>query len=640
MGKKQGHAEERCTPRAVAVGLAGTVLLAVATPISDFLLNGTWLAACHLPIGVVCVFVVLRYGVNRFYARVGRPLSRGEWVVLYSMMLVSAGLTSLGFSAYVLPVLAAIPYYATPENDWLALFAQHLPTWIAPFDEQTSRLFFDGGDAPVPWRLWLRPLFVWGLYGLVLLWTMVCLCALLRRQWIERERLVFPLVQLPLELLEPAPTRLARWTLLAGASVPFVVHAVNGLHGYVPVIPAVPLFYDAGRYLLEKPWNVVQPLWVILHFSAVGFVYLLPVDLSFSLWVFYFLFHAQSVAMVIAGVPLGQSTGYATRGFAAYQMAGAILTLGVVALWRARRWLAELGRAARHRSRMDGEPLSPRTAFVGFVGGTVLLTVAEMVAGVPAWLALTTTVLFLLTMVAMTRMVSEGGLLFIQTPFRPTDLLTPFVGSTPMTPRGLAVLNLQEMVFSFDVRSSPMPSVMDALRFLESSRLNRRALLPPVMTACVVAMVIACGTTLLIGRANGAATVSGWFGVGAPQLPYNRLATQLVNGVPPDAYSVLWMGVGTGLTVLITALRGRFLGFPIHSIGYAMGPSWPMIQLWFSTLLGWAAKFGSLRFGGIRLFRRWRPFFLGMVLGEFVAGGFWVVVDFIFGKQGHRIFLF
>jgi len=640
MGSKDGQGEERWTPRAFLIGLAGTALLAVATPISDFLLNGTWLAACHLPIGVVCVFVLLRYGVDRVWARGGRPLARGEWVVLYSMMLVSAGLTSLGFSAYVVPVLAAIPYYATPENDWLALLTPHLPTWIAPFDAGASRLFFEGGDAPVPWPLWIRPLLLWGGYALVLLWTMICLCALLRRQWIERERLVFPLVQLPLELLEPAPTPQARWTLFAGAAMPFAVHAVNGLHAYFPAVPAIPLFYDAGRHLVEKPWNVVQPLWVILHFSAVGFVYLLPIDLSFSLWVFYFLFHAQSVAMVVGGIPLGQSTGYATRGFAAYQMAGAILTLGCVSLWRSRRWLGELAQAARHQRPLAEEPMSPRMALGGFVGGVLLLGLAETAAGVPAWLAGATTGLFLLTMVAMTRMVSEGGLLFIQTPFRPTDLLTPFIGSAPMTPRGLAVLNLQEMVFSFDVRSSPMPSVMDAFRFLESSRLSRRSLLPSVMAACVVAMVVACGTTLLIGRANGAATVSGWFGVGAPQLPFSRLAAQLVNGVAPDAYSVLWMGVGAGLTLFITALRARFLGFPIHPIGYAMGPSWPLIQLWFSTLVGWAAKYGSLRFGGIRLYRRWRPFFLGMVLGEFVAGGFWVVLDFLFGKQGHRIFLF
>jgi len=209
-----------------------------------------------------------------------------------------------------------------------------------------------------------------------------------------------------------------------------------------------------------------------------------------------------------------------------------------------------------------------------------------------------------------------------------------------MTPRGLAVLNVQEMIFSFDVRSSAMPSVMDAFKLLDTSPLRRRSLVTPMLGASVLAMVVSCATVLLIGQANGAASVSGWFGIGAPQLPFNRLTAQLVNGTSSDLYSVFWMGVGGTLVATLGVLRARFLWFPLHPIGYAMGPSWPMIQLWFSTLLGWAAKSVALRFGGLRTFLRWRPFFLGMVLGEFLAGGFWVVVDFALGKQGHRIFLF
>ncbi|MBM3216795.1 hypothetical protein FJZ36_18020 [Candidatus Poribacteria bacterium] len=632
--------DNRLTPRAVLTGLLGAALLSVATPVSDFLLNGTWLAACHLPIGVVCVFVALRFAVAPFLARTGKPFSHGEWVVLYAMMLVSAGFSSLGFAAYVVPILAAIPYYATPENDWFAVFSQHLPSWMAPFDERASRSFFEGGDAPVPWALWLRPLAIWTIYALILFWGMLCICVLLRRQWIERERLAFPLVQLPLELLEPIGGRRRGLVLLLGAGVPFLIHAINGLHVYFPSVPGIPLFFDVGAHLNEKPWDIMRPLWVILHFSAVGFVFLLPVDLSFSLWLFYFLFHMQSVAMVVMGLPLGQSTGYATRGFAAYQMAGGILMLAAAAIWRVRTSLGEHFSTA-WRGKDDGsEPLSPRGAIVGLGLTFLAVVIAGGIAGIPLWLSFATTLLFLVTMIAMTRMVSESGLLFIQTPFRPTDLLTPVLGTSPMTPRGLAVLNVQEMIFSFDVRSSAMPSVMDAFKLLDTSPLRRRSLVTPMLGASVLAMVVSCATVLLIGQANGAASVSGWFGIGAPQLPFNRLTAQLVNGTSSDLYSVFWMGVGGTLVATLGVLRARFLWFPLHPIGYAMGPSWPMIQLWFSTLLGWAAKSVALRFGGLRTFLRWRPFFLGMVLGEFLAGGFWVVVDFALGKQGHRIFLF
>jgi len=90
----------------------------------------------------------------------------------------------------------------------------------------------------------------------------------------------------------------------------------------------------------------------------------------------------------------------------------------------------------------------------------------------------------------------------------------------------------------------------------------------------------------------------------------------------------------------LIALRIRFTGWPLHPIGYAMGPSWPMIQLWFSIMVGWLMKWLILRWGGMRMFRQARPFFLGLVLGEFVVAGVWIVVDSITGVHGHRFFLF
>ncbi|MDA1191723.1 MAG: hypothetical protein O3A46_08580 [Candidatus Poribacteria bacterium] len=634
-------AYEPLTFRAVLIGLIGTTFLAVATPISDFLINGTWLAACHLPIGVVCVFVLLRYGVSPLLGRVARPLALPEWVVIYSMMLVSAGLTSLGFAAYVVPVLASIPYYATVENDWLALFGQHLPTWIAPFDDNASLRFFEGGDSAVPWGVWWKPLALWTAFSLSLLWAMTCLNGLLRRQWIDRERLSFPLVQLPLELLEPKrEAGSSRVVLAMGFALPFAVHGLNGLHVYFPSLPQIPLFFDLGANLNEKPWDVMRPLWLIVHFSAIGFVFLLPVDLSLSLWVFYFVFHGQSMMIELLGLPLGQSTGYSTRGFAAYQMAGGILTLALALLWRARRSFRDLLESARRGVPEEDEPLSPRAMFGGLTLSVAALTGSLMMAGIPLWLSFSVIALFLLTMVAMTRMVAESGLLFIQTPFRPTDLLTPFLGMGGISPRALTALAYPEMVFMFDVRSSPMPSVMDAFKLLDASRLRRRSLVPPVVAASVVAMIVASATVLVIGYRNGAASVSGWFGVGAPGLPFRRLTAWLVDPRSPDPYSVMWIGVGSAMVGLLGVLRARFLWFPFHPIGYAMGPSWPLIQLWFSTFVGWAFKASALRFGGLGTFRWWRPFFLGMVLGEFLSGGMWVVIDFIFGKQGHRIFLF
>ncbi len=256
-------------------------------------------------------------------------------------------------------------------------------------------------------------------------------------------------------------------------------------------------------------------------------------------------------------------------------------------------------------------------------------------------------------MIAMTRMVAEGGMLFIQTPFRPLDLIIPVTGSAALGPSNLTILAYQEMIFMFDIRSSLMPSFMDALKLsedptvasgVESSGSNRPTrrfrLVLAVFLSIVVAMLVSYVTVILIGYRYGGANLSRWFFVGGPQLPFRRLSDMLFH---PQGQSGVWLsfiGLGGVFMIFLTFMRARFFWWPFHPIGYAMGCSWPMIQLWFSIFLGWFLKSIILRYGGIRVYVKLRTFFLGMVLGEFLSSGAWLITDFIAGKSGHRIFLF
>jgi hypothetical protein len=153
-------------------------------------------------------------------------------------------------------------------------------------------------------------------------------------------------------------------------------------------------------------------------------------------------------------------------------------------------------------------------------------------------------------------------------------------------------------------------------------------------------MAVSYISTILIGYKYGGANLSQWFFVGGPQLPFVRLSDMLFH---PQSASGVWlsfMGIGAVFMIFLTFMRARFFWWTFHPIGYAMGCSWPMIQLWFSILIGWVLKSIILRYGGIRVYQRFRSLFLGMVLGEFLSGGIWLIIDFITGKSGHRIFLF
>jgi hypothetical protein len=316
--------------------------------------------------------------------------------------------------------------------------------------------------------------------------------------------------------------------------------------------------------------------------------------------------------------------------------------------------LVDIFKSAFYRTHViddSDEFLSYRFALLGLILGTSIMVLWSVIAGMSFIVSLSVILIFYITMIAMTRMVSEGGMLFVQTPFRPLDLIIPATGSSIIGASNLTILAYQEMIFMFDVRSSYMPSFMDSLK-LSENLIDRpisvqRSFLSPrfkfgsaVTISIIISMVVSYVSTILIGYKYGGANLSQWFFVGGPQLPFVRLSDMLFH---PQSASITWllfMGIGAVFMIFITLMRARFFWWPFQPIGYAMGCSWPMIQLWFSIFIGWILKFMILRYGGIKVYQRFRSFFLGMVLGEFLSGGIWLIIDFIAGKSGHRIFLF
>ena len=88
-------------------------------------------------------------------------------------------------------------------------------------------------------------------------------------------------------------------------------------------------------------------------------------------------------------------------------------------------------------------------------------------------------------------------------------------------------------------------------------------------------------------------------------------------------YGVSSMVVGGMFTVLLAVMRAKFAWFPLHPAGFAVSGGWSMALFAPSILVSWAAKVLVLRYGGMTSFRPASSFFMGMVLGEFLAGAIW-----------------
>ena len=85
-------------------------------------------------------------------------------------------------------------------------------------------------------------------------------------------------------------------------------------------------------------------------------------------------------------------------------------------------------------------------------------------------------------------------------------------------------------------------------------------------------------------------------------------------------------------------IRAHLLSFPIHPMGWALSQMMLTRHIWFSVFLVWLVKAALMRYGGPRVLRAVRPLFLGLILGQFAAVAFWLMVDWLAGEHGHSLY--
>ena len=159
---------------------------------------------------------------------------------------------------------------------------------------------------------------------------MICLNILLRRQWIERERLAYPIVQLPLEITRTDGRLFKSKMMWLGFAISGGIDLINGIHALVPSFLEIPIRHaEIGQFFTEKPWNAVGWVPVYILSFAVGLAFLMPLEMSFSVWFFYLFWKLEYV--------LGEALGLKSLRLFPYrgaQVMGGYLAIGCFALIR------------------------------------------------------------------------------------------------------------------------------------------------------------------------------------------------------------------------------------------------------------------------------------------------------------------
>ncbi|HEY3284628.1 MAG TPA: DUF6785 family protein, partial [Armatimonadota bacterium] len=559
-------------------------------------------------------------------------LSPGELLTVYTIVVIGSNLCGHDVLQILFTTLAWLYPRTTSENRWGELIHPSLPRHLLPAPGRELDALFVGGADPWStgyWRVWLAPLGFWTLFMLLLAGTFFCAASVLRKQW-DNERLTYPLQEIPLAIVQPDGALFRQPWFWIGAGLAGSLQLFNLLHSLWPAIPNVPL---APQYFSAPgpPWNAAGAIPICYYPFAVGLTFLLPTDLAFSCLFFFVLTRLELVASAALGFEMN-ADGFP---YVQQQGGGAYLAYAVLVLLAARRHLAAALRQALHGDGEDDrdEPLPYRVAFLGMALGLAGLLVFLVTMGMRPVVAGAYLLLFLLLVLCVTRLRSEVGLPAIELYQRGADdMMIRSLGAATYTRRELTG---EALLFFLNRthRQFPMMHHMDTLRLGKRGGVEMRRFAGAILIATVAGILCAFWAMLTVGYHTGIASAhmtgpAGWaFG----DDPWNRLASWLQSPRPGDPGAVAAYGFGAAVTGLLGLLRMRFLWWPLHPAGYVVGASFSLMRLWLPLFVSWTIKSLLLRYGGLRMYRRALPFFLGLVIGEFCAGLLRTLLDLGFG---------
>ncbi len=613
----------------------------------------TELTISTLFLGVTFLLFVLTL-LNLLLARLagGRAAMRQpELMALYSVLSMSSVVAGVGHLGFFLPFLANPFYYQTTANGWSS-FWHLLPPYIGPRDPAILRGFFLGHSTafePHILAAWAYPLAVWSVFFLVLLWTTLCLAAILRRRWEDEEHLPFPVLALPLEMTREGAPLYRQPLLWGGFAIPAVLHSLNSLQSLFPTLPTMQinsvhdLIPDA---VLQYPLTGAGTLFYQLHPSGVGFGFLINTDVSFSLWFFYLARKALDV-WATAQNWRDPATGWYVDSngqfpYFSYQGWGAWLALSLATLWAGRSYFrAYFARAFRGDKRgVDrDEPMSARLAVFGFLAGFLALSAFVWSSGGSWWLPVVFLAVYLLLIVTLSRIRAETAMISSELVWiNPQSMITVLTGTTALSQPDLAHIGMLSW-FNGDYRAAAMPHQLEAFVGLRRAGGRLSPLVTALLLAAAVAIVAALLWDLQLYYVNGAAggNVNSWR-ISKGSEPWVNLQNALQNPKAANGTALGAMVGGALIVFLLSALRTRFVGFPLHPAAYALNLSFANDFFWGDMLLAWLIKTCVLRYGGIKLYRQALPFFLGLILGDYVTGSVWSLIGTLFHLSLFRTF--
>ena len=639
------------TVRSLLVGCAVVVLISLGAPHSIWTFGSSEMTWSFFPIGVGFLFVCL------IFANALLKTLNANWALRPAEMItvVVMGLVCTGIPVFLIGYFLAIPttpyYFASAENQWGTYVLPYLPAWLLPSNDGLAMTWFFEGlplGEPTPWgtllAAWAMPLFWW----LSFIWTLylVCFCVvvILRKQWVERERLAYPLMEVPQALVANAdssrrlPAVMYSKVFWAGAAIPLCIVLWNIVGFFFHFFPKIEWHHPIQ---IAHGFPTIN---IRFYFPVIGFMYFANLNVTFSIWFFFLLTLLEEGLFNRFGLGVTEADKFVWGlPSTSWQCWGAFVVLVLWGLWMARDHLKDVFRKAWNPAYpIDDrrELMSYRAAVLGFLLGTFYMLTWLYEAGMEWSVAMLFLAGVLIAYLGITRLVVQTGVFYLTTPVVSQAMTMMTLGTSAISPTGLAALGLTYSFFG-DVQSIFMPSAAHAAKLQHSLRIARRGFVLAIALAVVLSFAVSLTNLISMAYEQGASNFNSWIfrvSSGAGVMAFGDVMAKIKAPADFHAQKLSFFGIGAAAMSVLTFMQYRFPWWPLHSVGLAISAIWMVRNQAPAIFVAWAAKSLIMRFGGIELYRKAAPFFIGLIAGYFLGVGLSFLIDVVFFTgNGHPI---
>lgn len=496
-----------------------------------------------------------------------------------------------------------------------------------------ARFLLQGG---IPVAEWLGPLLAWGSLILLIMAGALAINVVMRRAWLDGERLPLPLARIP-QAMAGLPGEQGTFARLwssrvfwAGGVLGLGWGVLRGLHFYNPNIP------DTGIRIALAPYfgSSMGAFWSGVEFNVVAVFVAVSVFVELnvlaSLVVGYFAYRSLFWLGSLTGM-----SGQIGYPYAHHQQLGAVVAYGVLIAVLSRKHLWRTMREALTpslRPEGNGEVLSYRGAYLlllvvlgcsvvwaGFVGTSC----AGMIAFV---------VLMLIFALSASKFRAESGV-----PggyFMPQNaaLAIVILGGIPVFGASLVLLTtLCSFIFCVSVFFLIPGAQLELMELGRAYRMKPGHIVGVILLGLAGGMII--GGWVFLGNAyahGGEAMKYAWAFEEKPWYFRDFNADLAAARAGAQSQGQLFnpgniaCASAAAVTAAITLMRQVFAGFWLHPLGFIVGSSTMSQMMWGSFLVAWALRFLFVKFGGgLAVRNKLQPFFIGVLLGSALSWMIW-----------------